>query len=276
MKDNLVNNKNLETLIANCQEGFPIKSLYILELPIFNPENGFPFIKHVYGTLDKEELVNFAQKTDCDILSLKFNIENSNEISKAVELLKILLEKITKPLMIRGTNDDKLDKILLPELIKILDRECIISCATENNYKDIIPFTSNKHVVVLKSPIDINLAKELNILSNDLGQPLDKIIIDTDIGGLGYGFEYGYSIIEKIRLEGANDKFLTMPIISFAGEEALKTKEAKSKNLAQSWGNFDDRILMLEITATSAIRAAGANLIVINHPKALSAMKGLD
>ena len=276
MKDNLVNYTEWETLITNCTKGFPLHSLYILELPIFNPENGFPFIKSVYGTSNREELIDIAQKTNCDILSLKFNIENSNEIFEATELLKTLLKKITKPLMIRGTNDDKLDKILLPELIKILDRECIISCATENNYKDIIPHTTNKHLVVLKSPIDINLAKELNILSNDLGQSLDKIIIDTDIGGLGYGFEYGYSIIEKIRLEGANDKFLTMPIISFAGEEALKTKEGKSQTLTKSWGEYNERILMLEVTAASAIRAAGANLIVINHPQTLKTMKGLD
>lgn len=276
MKDNLVNNTKLETLIANCKEGFPIKSLYILELPIFNPENGFPFIEDVYGTLEPCKLIEIAQETSSDILSLKFNIEKTEEIPSAIKLLEKLQKNIKKPLMIRGTNDDKLDKILLPELIKILDRECIISCATENNYKEIIPYTAGKHFIVLKSPIDINLAKELNILSNDLGQPLDKIIIDTDIGGLGYGFEYGYSIIEKIRLEGSNDKFLTMPIISFAGEEALKTKEGKSKTLTPSWGKYENRILMLEITATSAIRAAGANLIVINHPQTLKTMKGLN
>ena len=276
MKDNLVNNTKLETLIANCKEGFPIKSLYILELPIFNPENGFPFIEDVYGTLEPCKLIEIAQETSCDILSLKFNIEKTEEIPSAIKLLEKLQKNIKKPLMIRGTNDDKLDKILLPELIKILDRECIISCATENNYKEIIPYTASKHFIVLKSPIDINLAKELNILSNDLGQPLDRIIIDTDIGGLGYGFEYGYSIIEKIRLEGSNDKFLTMPIISFAGEEALKTKEGKSKTLTPSWGKYENRILMLEITATSAIRAAGANLIVINHPQTLKTMKGLN
>ncbi|MBR5555907.1 hypothetical protein IKU74_07840 [bacterium] len=275
MKDSLVNNQNLETLIANCKEGFPIKSLYVLELPIFNPENGFPFIKDVYGSLDRDVLLERAQQSECDILSLKFNIENADEIPQATKLLEKLIKKITKPLMVRGTNDDKLDRVLLPELVKILDRECIISCAVENSYAEIIPSTAGKHFVVLKSPIDINLAKEINILSNDLGQDLSKIIIDTDIGGLGYGFEYGYSIIEKIRLEGANDKFLTMPIISFAGEEALKTKEAKSQNLSSSWGKYEDRILMLEITATSAIRAAGANLIVVNHPQTLKAMKGL-
>ena len=78
MKDSLVNNQNLETLIANCKEGFPIKSLYVLELPIFNPENGFPFIEDVYGTLEPCKLIEIAQETSCDILSLKFNIEKTS------------------------------------------------------------------------------------------------------------------------------------------------------------------------------------------------------
>src|SRR5699024_10655251 len=143
----------------------------------------------------------------------------------------------------RGSGNDSIDKILLPELIKILDRETIIAHANENTYKDIIPLTANEgHVVVLRSPIDINLAKEINILAADLGQSLDKILIDTDIGGLGYGLEYGYSIMEKIKLEGlGGDDYLNMPMISFAAEESLKTKEAKSDTFSQSWGNLQTR-----------------------------------
>lgn len=276
MKDNPVKNQILETLVAKCREGFPINSLYILELPIFNTENGVPFLDDFYGTTNREKLINIAQNTDCDVLSLKFNIASVNDVDKAVEILKNSVKNITKPLMIRGTNDDKLDKILLPKLASCLNQTSIIASANENTYKEIIPFTKDKHFVVLKSPIDINLAKEINILSNDFGQPLEKILIDTDIGGLGCGFEYGYSIIEKIRQEGSGDRFLELPIISFAPEESLKIKEAKSKKLSKSWGEYQERILMLEITSASAIRAAGANLIVMNNPQALMAMKGLN
>ncbi len=76
----------------------------------------------------------------------------------------------------------------MPELIKVLDRVCIISFADETNYKTIVPYViSGNHYIVLKSPIDINLAKELNILSVDLGLAKNRIIMNTDIGGLGYG-----------------------------------------------------------------------------------------
>ena len=135
------------------------------------------------------------QNIDCDILALKFD----EDIEKSKEILKNILPQIKKPLMICGCGKDDVDCILLPELIKVLDRECIISYITEKNYKDIIPSViSGGHYAVLKTPIDINLAKELNILCMKLGLSSEKIIMNTDIGALGYGYEYGYSIMEKV------------------------------------------------------------------------------
>ena len=141
-------------------------------------------------------------KVDCDILALKFD----EDIEKSKEVLKDILPQIDKPLMICGSGKDDTDRVLLPELIKILDRACIISYVTEKTYKDIIPFViEGGHYAVLKTPIDINLAKELNILCIDMGLEKSKIIMNTDIGGLGYGYEYGYSIMEKVRLESGDD-----------------------------------------------------------------------
>jgi len=202
-------------------------------------------------------------KVDCDILALKFD-EN---IEKAKELFKNILPKINKPLMICGCGKDDTDRILLPELIKIADRVCIISYVTEKTYKDIIPLViEGGHYVVLKTPIDINLAKELNILCIDMGLDKSKIIMNTDIGGLGYGYEYGYSIMEKIRLE-SNDEYLNLPIISEAGLESLKTKEAK-------YGG-EKRARMIELTAVSGALGAGANIVVVKNPDNINIIRGL-
>lgn len=267
----------LNNLEITSDNSFPMKSLYALEIPIFNIENGFAFQRDFYGTSDGVELVKIAQGFDCDILSLKFNIEDDSEIAEAVGLLKKLLPHIEKPLMIRGINKDAIDKKLIPQLAGVLERECILAFANENTYKEIVTAAvKGGHIVVLRSPIDINLAKELNILSADLGQPLDKILIDTDIGGLGYGLEYGYSIMEKVKLEGiSGDEYLSMPLITFAAEESLKTKETKSDNFSKSWGTLSSRTRMFELASASAVRAAGASIIVINHPENLKILKGL-
>jgi len=202
-------------------------------------------------------------KVDCDILALKFD----EDIEKSKEILKNILPETNKPLMICGCGKDEIDKILLPELIKILDRECIISYVTEKTYKDIIPFViKGGHYAVLKTPIDINLAKELNILCIDMGLGKSKILMNTDIGGLGYGYEYGYSIMEKVRLE-FEDEYLNMPLVSEAGIESLKTKEAK-------FGS-EKRAGMIELTAVSGALAAGANIVLIKNPDNINIIRGL-
>lgn len=220
------------------------KVKYILELPIQKAKNQI--------------------NEDCDILGLKF----TEDIEKGIEAFKELLPFIDKPLMLIGSGDDEIDIKLLPELMKLIDRECIIGIANEKNYKQIVPdVIKGNHTLIIRTPIDINLAKEMNILTSDMGLPLDKILIDTDIGGLGYGFEYGYSIMEKIKLEGkSGDKYLNMPIISFATVETAKTKEAKDKDLA----------LYLEITSAAAVKAAGAEYIVLTNPQSYKILKELE
>lgn len=266
----IINFGNMKIGDRNCPP------IFCLDIAIFNLDENFQIVKDFYNTKDRLELLKKAQSFDCDILSLKFNIENQGQISQAVSLLKELLPFITKPLMLRGINNDSIDRGLLSELIKNLDRECIISSVNENTYKDVIPaVVKGNHIAVLKSPIDINLAKELNILSSDLGLNLDKILIDTDIGGLGYGLEYGYSIMEKIKLEGeGGDEYLNMPLISFAAEESLKTKETKSDNYPSSFGNLKERTELFEITSAAAVYAAGADVIVLNNPKTIDIVKG--
>lgn len=223
------------------------------------------------GIKSTPDVLTTALNSDCDIIALKFeNIED-------IKLLKNTLPAIKKPLMICGSGDDEIDKILLPQIIQNLDRECIISDANEQTYKYMIPeIIKGNHYIILKSPIDINLAKELNILSVDMGLDKSKIIMNTDIGGLGYGYEYGFSIMEKVIQEGnKGDEYLEFPLFSDASTESLKTKEARSNDFSQSYGNVDDRAKIIELSACAGIIAAGANIILINNPENISILKGL-
>lgn len=256
------------------------KPLFALELNIFNFSASSHIVKDYFKELSEIDLVKKAQECECDILALKFNISDENlddEIIKAKELLKNLLPHIKKPLIVRGVNNKSVDIKLLPALMEVLDREVIIAFADENTYKSIVPsVVKGGHILAIRTPIDINLAKEMNILTSDMGLSLDKILIDTDMGGLGYGLEYGYSIMERIKLAAfEGDKMLNMPLIAFAGEEALKAKETKSDTFANSFGNFKERSIMFEITTAAAVIAAGANLIVLEHPDSIKTLKNI-
>ena len=265
------------------------KPVFALELNIFDFDASSHIVKEYYTQGHCEEgqsldaaiqRIKIAQESDCDILALKFNIPESNldeNIKNAKTLLTELLPHVKKPLLVRGVNNKTIDVRLLPALMEALDREVIIAFADENTYKDIVPpVVKGGHILAIRTPIDINLAKEMNILTSDMGLSLDKILIDTDMGGLGYGLEYGYSIMEKIKLAAfAGDKMLNMPLIAFAGEEALKAKEAKSDTFAESYGDFKTRSKMYEIATASAVIAAGANLIVLEHPENANIIKSL-
>jgi len=79
-----------------------IENKYVLEVPIFNPEENFQIAKDYFKTNDKIELINKAQDSECDFLSLKFNIAKTEDIKEASIILKLLLPQITKPLMLNG------------------------------------------------------------------------------------------------------------------------------------------------------------------------------
>lgn len=216
-----------------------------------------------------------AQQSKADFISIKLNIENLSEIEQIKKDLTEIQKISKKPLIIRGSNTSEIDAELLPQVSDIMKKDTIIAFGNEVTYEKIVPaVVKNNQILVLRSPIDINIAKELNILSTDLGANPDRILIDPDMGGLGYGLDYGYSIIERIRQAGFNgDEMLNMPIIVFLGEEIFKAKEVKSDNFSDNWGSAADRLIHWELTAAVAIVSAGANIVVLNNAESVNLLK---
>jgi len=181
---------------------------------------------------------------------------------EAAKFVSTLLNKIKVPLMIIGSGDDAQDNLILPACSEAAKGErCLIGSAVQDNYKTLVASVlADGHSIIAESPIDINIAKQLNILISDMGLSLERIVINPTIGALGYGLEYAYSIMERARLAAlSGDKTLASPFICFAGQEAWRAKEAK---LAPEQG-----IIWEVITATSLIQS-GADLLVMRHPAA--------
>ena len=154
-------------------------------------------------------------------------------------------------------------------------KDIIIGPLCEDNHKQLgAQALAYNLTVVANSPIDINLAKQLNILLNNLGVPLDKIIIDPTTGGLGYGLEYSFSVMERIRQAALtqDDEKLQCPFISNLADEVWKCKEAKLPT-DDNMGDATKRgILMESITATTLLNA-GAELLVMRHPEAIQKVR---
>lgn len=214
------------------------------------------------------ECAKIAEKMGFSLLCVRFN---SEDIEENKEYLKKILQATQLPLILAGTFRRDLDAQLLPELARIADRKCTIGVVEEENYKEIAPVINEYgHNIIARTPIDINLTKQLNILLTDLGISPDRILIDPNTGGLGYGLDYAYSIIERIKLAGmGGDLNLNMPIITFVGEEAWKTKEAKSDSVPQEWGDFKTRAISWECMTASAMFVSGSDIVVMRHPEAI-------
>lgn len=180
------------------------------------------------------------------------------------DFIKKLLKKVNLPLIIVGCGDDAKDALLLPACAETAKGErSLIGSATQENYKTIaLSALADGHSIIAESPIDVNIAKQLNILISDMGMPLDKIVIDPTIGALGYGLEYAYSIMERARLAAlSGDKALASPFVCFIGQEAWRTKEAKVEDLNQG--------IIWEVLTATALIQAGADLLIMRHPKAI-------
>jgi acetyl-CoA decarbonylase/synthase complex subunit delta len=123
--------------------------------------------------------------------------------------------------------------------------------------------------------MDVNLAKQLIILIHDMGLPLDRILMDPSTGALGYGIEYGYSVMERLRLAALQGDTMTQqPILVTPGEEAWRAKEAKvGEGVPGAWGDWEGRAIIWEAITTTALIEAGADVVVMRHPESVRLVK---
>ncbi len=196
---------------------------------------------------------------------------------KAVATVKSILEAVGVPLIILGCNNAEKDNLVLPKCSEVAKGEnCLFGDATEENYKTLAAAClADGHNIIAESPIDINIAKQVNILISDMGFDLKKIVINPTIGALGYGMEYAYSIMERARIAALmGDKVLSMPFICFVGQEAWRAKEAKgSVSEHPEWGPEAERGPIWEATTAVSVLLSGADILVMRHPKAVSIVR---
>ena len=146
----------------------------------------------------------------------------------------------------------------------------------DKNYRTIVAAAlANDHLVTARAPMDVNLSKQLNILINDMGLPLDRILMDPTTGALGYGIEYGYSVMERLRLAALQgDEMTQLPMIVTPGFEAWKAKEGKvGEDVPEAWGDWNERAITWETLTAIPLLEAGADIIVLRHPESVKRVR---
>jgi len=193
---------------------------------------------------------------------------------EAAAVAKKVIDAVDVPVVVWGTANNQKDE----EVLKLISETCqgknvSLSPVEEGNHKGVgASALAYGHVIVASSPIDVNLAKQLNILLGNLGVATHKIVIDPTTGGLGYGLEYSYSVMERIRMAALTqeDDKLQIPMISNVGNEIWKCKEAgQSIEDAPTLGDPEKRGIMMESVAATCYLMAGSDVVILRHPESV-------
>ncbi|MCI4625080.1 MAG: acetyl-CoA decarbonylase/synthase complex subunit delta [Candidatus Magnetoovum sp. WYHC-5] len=225
--------------------------------------------KYVQDELKAEAIALRLQGTHPD--------SGNRSADDAAKTVKAVLDNIDVPLIILGSNNVEKDAEVLVKVSEVAkDNPCIIGKAQEDNYKTIAAAAmANKHKLIAMSELDINLSKQLNIMLTQMGFDKEKIIIDPMCSALGYGIEYTYTVMERIRLAALmqNDTTMQQPIVGDVGMYVWKIKEVQaSEDILPHWGALTPRGIAWEAQTACALTMAGAGLLIMRHPEAVKAV----
>ncbi len=213
-----------------------------------------------------------------DIIVLQLKSIDPNGMNRSADeaagIAKKLVDAVNVPLVFWGTANNQKDEEVLKKISEVCEGKNVsLSPIEEGNHKGVgASALGYGHTIVSSSPIDVNLAKQLNILLGNLGVKREKLVIDPTTGGLGYGLEYSYSVMERIRMAALTqeDDKLQIPMINNVGNEIWKCKEAGlSIEDAPTLGDPEKRPVLMEVTAAVCYLLAGSDIVILRHPESV-------
>ena len=201
-----------------------------------------------------------------------------NIVSELIAVVKEVADAIDAPLVVEGCKNVEKDAELLPKVAEALQgRNVLILSEKEENYKAIgaAAGLAYDQIVGAESAVDINLAKQLNVVTTQLGVNAQKIVMNIGSAAAGYGYEYVVSTMDRIK--GAalsqNDNMLQMPIITPVSAETWGVKEATASEADMpEWGPEEERGIDMEVMTAAADLAAGSDAVILRHPEAVAAI----
>ena len=250
-----------------------------VEIQDRKPSDWSPMLLNAWKDVadDPVKWAKAAAALGADLVLLKLNATQAdgskNTAANAKKVVRQVLEATGLPLLVFGPGQAELDNELLVAVAEEAKGERIVLGVCEDkNYRTIVAAAmANDQLVDSRTPMDVNLAKQLVILIHDMGLPHERIVMDPTTGALGYGIEYGYSVMERLRLAALQgDSMTQQPMLVTPGEEAWRVKESKvGTDVPAMWGDWAERAILWETTTAAALVESGANVLVMRHPDAI-------
>jgi acetyl-CoA decarbonylase/synthase complex subunit delta len=255
----------------------PNPPVIAIEIQDSAPTDWSPVLLQAWGDVvnDPAAWAKKAEELGAEVIVLKLRGGTAAEAAAAI---KAVLKATGLPIVVRGPGQADLDNELLVAVAEAGSGERLaLGLCEDKNYRTIVAGAlAHGHLVLASSPIDVNLAKQLNILISDMRLPLDRVLMDPTTGALGYGLEYTYSVMERLRLAAlTGDGMTQQPMICFVGEESWRQKESRAaQGVPAEWGDIEKRAIAWEIVTATALLEVGADIIVLRHPKTVETIRG--
>ena len=261
----------------------PNRPVVAIEFRDRRPDDWSPLLLETWGDVvdDPAAWAKAAEQAGADLLQLSLSATdadgNPTTAEAAVATVKAVLEASGLPLIVFGPGQVELDnELLVPVANATKGERLLLGICEDKNYRTIVASAmANDHLVNARTPMDVNLAKQLNILISDMNMPLERIIMDPTTGALGYGIEYGYSAMERLRLAALQGDVMTqLPMLVTPGYEAWKTKESKvGEDVPDEWGDWMERAINWETLTAITLLESGADILVLRHPESVRRVK---
>jgi acetyl-CoA decarbonylase/synthase complex subunit delta len=202
-------------------------------------------------------------------------------VDECAALLKDIADAVPLPIVVLGSKNAEKDALLFNKISETLQgKNILVMSAKEENYKGIAAAAglAYSQKISAESAVDINLAKQLNVLISQMGVKADGVVMNVGSAAAGYGFEYVASTMERVK--GAalsqNDNMLQLPIVTPVSSEAWTVKESiVSEEDFPDWGTPEERGIHIEISTAAACLAAGSNAVILRHPQSVATISKL-
>jgi acetyl-CoA decarbonylase/synthase complex subunit delta len=231
------------------------------------------------ATQDVAAWTKAAEEQGADLILLKFSLHDGLTGDYARQTVRKVLQSTGLPLIVFGPGQADIDnEIMVPVAEEGQGEKLVLGVCEEKNYRTIVAAAlANGQLVNARCPMDVNLSKQLNILIKDMGLPLERIVMDPTTGALGYGIEYGYSVMERLRLAALQGDGMTQqPMLVTPGEEAWRTKEARAdEGVPEAWGDWAERAINWEALTASTLIESGADIVVLRHPESVKRVRAM-
>ncbi len=261
----------------------PVVAMEVMDVP---PPELPPALAEVIGDVAGDPAAwaaKCAGEFGADMVCLRLAGAHPDRENRSAEdcarVVKSVLEAVSVPLIVLGCGQADKDNEVMPRASEAAAHEnCLLGTATQDNYKTITAAClADGHKLISEAPLDINIQKQVNILVSDAGMDLSRIVMYQSTGGLGYGMEYAYSIMERTRLAAlSGDKMLSMPLLAVLGNECWKVKEARlPEESAPTWGSAAERGVLWEAATAACFLHGGTHIFVMWHPRAVKQLRAM-